>query len=144
MTKPHPTKGKPKPQGKLDERIIIGELLKKPKKKNWEIAKMAGSIAKEKDVLTRTLERKVRSSVVIQKALERHRNDTLNTHAEIQKELADRIREEKLSEKLTANEVYTNVIKEGLLVSSLTKQEATAASKGDTNIQINIIQPKDE
>ena len=61
-------------QGKLDERIIIEELLKKPRKKLKEIAVLAGSLATSEEMKSRAVTQKIASSSNIQLALEEDRN----------------------------------------------------------------------
>lgn len=130
-----------KPQGKLDERIIIGELLKKPKKKDYEIAKMAGSLSVDKDSLSRTLQRKVASSVVIQRELEKHRNATLAKHNKIQDRLFNKLITDNGISDISPERCLDSITKTGNLIHQLTKQDSKP-SNTPTAIQINIVNAK--
>ena len=93
------TKAPTRQQGKLDERIIIEELLKRPRKKGWEIAKMAGSKGKDKLLLAQSLSKKVATSVNIQNALEADR-EAQRKRAFLRQKKADELMDwEKLREK---------------------------------------------
>lgn len=133
-----PKTDKKKPQGKLDERIIIGELLKKPKKKDYEIAKMAGSIAVDKDVLSASLQRKVRSSALIQAELAKHRNATLAKHNKIQDRLFTKLIDDNGISDISPERCLDSITKTGNLIHQLTKQDSKP-SNTPTAIQINIV-----
>jgi len=133
---------KKKPQGKLDERVIIRELKKEPHDKLYNIAVKAGTVAVTKQDQAKAVIQKVASSSKIQLALARHREKTMERTEEVERLLSERIKSEALDKRLNANEVFTHLNKASTTKIALTKEETTNKT-GDTNIIFNIIKPVD-
>lgn len=133
-------------QGKLNEDSIIRDLTNTEgePKKLYQIAIDAGSKAVSKDNLAGAIIGKVQSSPKIQDALERHRNSQLKMHQELEKALVSRINDKQDVDKIAPNQAIEYLLKNSSLVERYTKQEANTKPTGTTNIQINIVQPKED
>lgn len=137
---------KPRKQGKLNEYSIIRDLTNTEgeQKKLYQIAIDAGSKATSRDNLAGSIISKIQSSSKIQEALERHRNSQLQTHRDLEKVLVSRINDKEDVKNIQGIQALELLIKNSSLIERYTKNEVGSKQTGNTNIQINIMQPKDD
>jgi hypothetical protein len=123
--------------GKLNEDIIIHEMIKDNPKPLYQIAELAGSKAMSQPNKSKAIIQKVATSAKIRKALELHRNKTLEVQATIQTKLYERAEREQLQDKLSPDQLYSHLNKASAMVASLTKESANEG-QGSANNTLEI------
>jgi len=131
-----------KPQGKLNEDVIIRGLISGEKLK--DIAVKAGSLAQSDDNKSAAIITKVKRSVKIQAELERHRNSLLVSQSEWYKKLKASLFKDEEFSKLSADQKATHFSKAANALQNLTKQDQNTPNTSKTPVQINIMVKSDK